>query len=67
MNEPKVNQKIHIIDSDETGTITKVYPPCAEHSGRFIAYIHAKNRSYYTEFWYSDIDKSVVLDKGNNS
>ena len=61
MIEPKINQKIKLQYGD-TGTITAVYPPCAEHSGRFTAYIHAENRSYFAEFWYHDLGKSVFID-----
>lgn len=62
MNEPKPNQKVIIMnDKKEVGTIHKIFPPCEEHSGRIIVYVSSRRKQYYTEFWYSDIGKSLIL------
>lgn len=65
-HEPKVNQKIRVVPSGIVGTITAVYPPCDTHSGRFHAYMHDKKRTYYAEFWYSDIGNSVIIEDRTN-
>ena len=66
LNEPKVNQKIRVVPSGDVGTIIAVYPPCDTHSGRFDACLHAKNRTYCAEFWYSDIGNSVITEDSTN-
>ena len=60
MNDIRINQKIRLSDGS-VGTITKLFPPCKEHSGRFIVYLHRNHNSTEQEFWYSDIGKSVFL------
>lgn len=62
---PKVNQKVKIVMATNNnkpvfGTIVKVYPPTVCHSGRFAVLIHDYNRSYVSEFWYSDYGKTVI-------
>ena len=59
---PIVGQKVKIIRDTETvyGTIAKIYPPNQGHSGRFIVWIHERNRSHVAEFWYSDYGVSVI-------
>ena len=65
MSDIRINQKIRLSDGN-VGTITKLFPPCKEHSGRFIVCLHRKQYSTEQEFWYSDIGKSVfLLDDGN--
>ena len=60
---PKINQKVKIIPSGEVGTITAIYPPCNEHSGRIIVYLHTKRRrNHYAEFWYSDLNHSLKIE-----
>ena len=61
MNNLKINQKVYVPETGEVGTITALYPPCDTHSGRIIVYIHSKTRSYYTEFWYSEVGKNLIV------
>ena len=62
--EPKVNQKVKIIDGSMQyfGTIEKIFPPCEDHSGRIIVYTPAPAwMPHYREFWYSDLGKTLIL------
>jgi hypothetical protein len=60
--EPKINQKVKIIDEGMYyfGTIQKIFPPCEDHSGRIIVHIPAR-APHYREFWYSDLGKTLIL------
>lgn len=63
---PKVNQKVKVTDNNGNvtyGTITKIFPPCERHSGRFVVEMHSKGRDHCEEFWYSDFGKSVEVCK----
>ena len=61
---PKINQKVKIVRVTDNkpvfGTIVKLYPPTVCHSGRFDVLIHDHNRTYISEFWYSDYGKTVI-------
>lgn len=63
--DPKINQKVKVTDNNGNvtyGTITKIFPPCESHSGRFVVEMHSKaRRDYCAEFWYSDFGKSVEV------
>lgn len=65
MTIPKINKKVKITANGHItyGTITKVFPPCEEHSGRFIVLMHSRNRDHYAKFWYSDLGKSVEVEE----
>lgn len=66
LESPKVNQKVKITDNNGNvtyGTITKVFPPCKSHSGRFAVEMHSKGRDHCEEFWYSDFRKNVEVSK----
>ena len=58
----KINDEVKIVSDNTKGIITKIYPPVEENgfSGRFIVSISEKHRNYYSEFWFSDYNNSVV-------
>lgn len=63
---PKVNQKVKVTNNNGNvtyGIITKIFPPCESHSGRFVVEMHSKGRDHCEEFWYSDFGKSVEVSK----
>lgn len=61
----KINQKVKVTYNGNVtyGTITKIFPPCESHSGRFVVEMHSKGRDHCEEFWYSDFGKSVEVCK----
>ena len=64
MKDPKVNQKVMIRNEkgeEQPGVISEVIPPSEYNSGRIIVYVSSRRRQYYAEFWYDDIDRSLIL------
>lgn len=61
-NNPVVGEKVYLVDLDPVcvGIITKVFPPCENHSGRFIVHSYDKYMEWDYEFWFSDYGKSVI-------
>ena len=53
---------VKIIDKDGISTrgyITRVFPPCEYHSGRFQVHVEERGWQHNSEFWHSDFGKSV--------
>lgn len=55
---PSIGKKV-IVNDKYVGYITKVYPPCEYHSGRFIVQVHYEFGSDEREFWFSDYGYTV--------